>query len=81
MCTQHQTHSNTNSVIQENVDEMKASLNEMQVTIAEMERNQSQIKVSRFAGKTNIPVIFYRQSIQIGISDSTSNLITKFNIL
>ena len=48
MCTQHhfQTHSNTKSVIQENVDEMKASQNEMQLTITEMERNQSQIKVS-----------------------------------
>ena len=41
-----QTHSSTNSLIQENVDEIKASQNEIKVTITEMERNQSQIKVS-----------------------------------
>ena len=41
-----QTHSNTNSLIQENVAEMKASQNEIKVTIKEMERNQYQIKVS-----------------------------------
>ena len=42
MCTQYhfQTHiSNTNSLIQENVDDIK-------VTINEMEKNQSQMKVS-----------------------------------
>ena len=49
-----QTHSNTDSVIQENVDEMKASQDEMKATISAMERNQSQIKVSRFAGNTKI---------------------------
>ncbi len=70
-----QTHSNTDSVIQENVDEMKArqdemkasqdemkasqdemkaSQDEMKATISAMERNQSQIKVSRFAGDTKI---------------------------
>ena len=56
-----QTHSNTDSVIQENVDEMKASQDEMKATISEMERNQSQIKVSRFAGNTKILHIFYRK--------------------
>ena len=83
MCTQHhfKPDSNTTSVIQKNVDEMKASQNEMKVTITEMERKQTQIKVSSFEGTSNILVIFYRQSIQIGISHSTSNLITKFNIL
>ena len=56
-----QMHSNTDSVIQENVDEMKASQDEMKAsqdemkaTISAMERNQSQIKVSRFAGNTKI---------------------------
>ena len=73
MCTQHhfQTHSNTDSVIQENVDEMKASQDEMKAsqdemkaTISAMERNQSQIKVSRFAGNTKILHIFYRKLVR-----------------
>ena len=51
MCTQHhfQTYINTDSVIQEIVDEMKASQDEMKVTISEMERNQTEVKVSRYS--------------------------------
>ena len=52
---------NTNSVIQENVDEMKESQDEMKDTITEIERKQTEIKVSRFAGNTKILHIFYRR--------------------
>ena len=52
---------NTNSVIQENVDEMKASQDEIKATISAMERKQTEIKVSRFAGNTKILHIFYRK--------------------
>ena len=75
MCTQHhfQTHSNTNSVIQENFDEMKASQNEMQATITEIERNQSQIRVSTFAGTANNLVIFYSK-LDLVIKQAVPNI-------
>ena len=38
---------------------MKASQDEMKVTITEIERKQTEIKVSSFAGTTSNLVIFY----------------------
>ena len=70
---------NTNSLIQENVDEMKTSQDEMKVTITELERNQYQIKVSRFAGTTKILDIFTCRKLDSAINQTTGTYLRYYS--